>query len=53
MNILFIGDVFSSIGREMIERYLPILKEKYHIDIVIASVCGSKFIGRSLFVTVE
>ena len=38
MNILFIGDVFSSIGREMIERYLPILKEKYHIDIVIANV---------------
>ena len=23
MNILFIGDVFSSIGREMIDMYLP------------------------------
>lgn len=38
MNILFIGDVFSSIGREMIEEYLPILKEKYLIDFVIANV---------------
>jgi len=38
MNILFIGDVFSSIGREMIEQYLPQLKNKYHIDVVIANV---------------
>ena len=38
MNILFIGDVFSSIGRDMIDQYLPQLKEKYHIDVVIANV---------------
>lgn len=38
MNILFIGDVFSSIGREMIDHYLPKLKSKYHIDVVIANV---------------
>ncbi len=38
MNILFIGDVFSSIGREMIETYLPKIKEKYHVDMVIANV---------------
>lgn len=38
MNILFIGDVFSSIGREMIETYLPKLKQRYHIDVVIANV---------------
>lgn len=38
MNILFIGDVFSSIGREMIEKYLPKIKEKYQIDVVIANV---------------
>lgn len=38
MNILFIGDVFSSIGREMIEKYLPAIKEKYHVDFVIANV---------------
>ena len=38
MKILFIGDVFSSIGREMIETYLPKLKEHYHIDVIIANV---------------
>ena len=38
MNILFIGDVFSSAGREMIERYLPSVKKKYNIDMVIANV---------------
>lgn len=38
MNILFIGDVFSSIGREMIEEYLPILKSKYEVDMIIANV---------------
>lgn len=38
MNILFIGDVFSSVGREMIETHLPKIKEKYEIDIVIANV---------------
>lgn len=36
MNILFIGDVVGSMGREMITEYLPKLKEKYrpHITIV-------------------
>ena len=38
MNILFIGDVFSSIGREMIDMYLPKVKEKYQVDMVIANV---------------
>lgn len=38
MNILFIGDVFSSAGRDMIERYLPQIKEKYAVDVVIANV---------------
>lgn len=38
MNILFIGDVFSSIGRDMVEKYLPRLKNKYNIDFVIANV---------------
>ena len=37
MNILFIGDIFSTQGREMVERYLPKLKEKYNIDLVIAN----------------
>ena len=38
MNILFIGDVFSSIGRDMIEEYLPRIKNKYNVDFVIANV---------------
>ena len=38
MSILFIGDVFSSIGREMIETYLPRIKNKYNVDLVIANV---------------
>lgn len=38
MNILFIGDVFSSVGRDMIDKYLPRLKEKYQLDMVIANV---------------
>lgn len=38
MNILFIGDVFSSIGREMIDTYLVKLKKKYQVDLVIANV---------------
>lgn len=38
MNILFIGDVFSSLGREMIERYLPQVKKQYNVDMVIANV---------------
>lgn len=38
MNILFIGDVFSSIGRDMIDRYLPQIRNKYKVDMVIANV---------------
>ncbi|WP_050636715.1 TIGR00282 family metallophosphoesterase [Candidatus Stoquefichus sp. SB1] len=38
MKILFIGDVFAAIGREMIETYLPQLKQQYQIDVVIANV---------------
>lgn len=38
MNILYIGDVFSSVGRDMIEEYLPRLKNKYKIDLVFANV---------------
>lgn len=36
MNILFIGDVVGSLGREMVKEYVPKLKEKYrsHITII-------------------
>lgn len=37
MNILFIGDVFSKVGRELIDEYLQEIKEKYQIDFVIAN----------------
>jgi metallophosphoesterase (TIGR00282 family) len=35
MNILFIGDVVSSMGRDMVKEYLPKLKEKYHPHVTI------------------
>ena len=37
MNILFIGDIFGEVGRDLIHEYLQEIKEKYHIDFVIAN----------------
>lgn len=37
MNILFIGDIFGEIGREMVSDYLPRVKNKYHADFVIGN----------------
>ncbi len=37
MKILFIGDIFGEIGREMISDYLPSIKQHYHVDMVIAN----------------
>ncbi len=37
MKILFVGDVFSSIGREMLDTYLPRLKQIHNIDLVIVN----------------
>lgn len=37
MNILFIGDIVGSVGREIVQEHLPSLKEKYAIDLVIAN----------------
>ena len=36
MNLLFIGDVVGSLGREMVIQYLPKLKEKYrpHLTVI-------------------
>lgn len=45
LNILFLGDVFGIKGIEIIEKYIPVLKEQYDIDIVIAqseNVSGRK-----------
>ncbi len=47
MNILFIGDVFSSIGRDMLDRYLPQIKNQYQVDMVIAN-CENVSHGKGL-----
>ena len=38
MKILAIGDIFGKTGREIIKNYLPQLREKEKIDLVIANV---------------
>lgn len=35
MNLLFIGDVVGSLGRDMVKEYLPKLKEKYRPQLTI------------------
>lgn len=37
MKILFIGDIFSKTGREVVSRNLNDLKSKYEIDLVVAN----------------
>src|SRR5699024_5195969 len=37
MNILFIGDIVGSPGRQMLTDYLPKLKAKYYPDVVIVN----------------
>lgn len=37
MNILFIGDIVGSVGREIVKQQLPLLKEEHHIDFVVAN----------------
>lgn len=37
MKILFIGDIFSKCGRDIVKKYLPFLKNKYELDLVIAN----------------
>lgn len=37
MKVLFIGDIVGSIGRDAVEKYLPRLKKKYGVDVVIAN----------------
>ncbi|MDP8269585.1 MAG: TIGR00282 family metallophosphoesterase [Candidatus Tenebribacter davisii] len=37
MNILFIGDIFGSPGRNLIKKYLPELKKEFAIDFCIAN----------------
>ncbi|MFJ8261464.1 TIGR00282 family metallophosphoesterase [Rummeliibacillus sp. NPDC094406] len=37
MKVLFIGDIVGDIGLDAVESYLPRLKRKYNVDIVIAN----------------
>jgi calcineurin-like phosphoesterase len=37
MKILFIGDIYSKSGRDVVRKYLPELKKTYDIDLVIAN----------------
>jgi len=37
MHILFVGDVVGSIGRAMLIKHLPLLKDQYKIDFVIVN----------------
>ena len=52
MNILFIGDVVGSMGRDMVKEYLPKLKEKYHSHITIINgenAAGGKGITEKIY----
>ena len=35
MKILFIGDIYGKSGRHALERYLPLIKQKYDVDLTI------------------
>ena len=37
MKVLFIGDIVGAVGRETVCRQLPLLKEQYGIDLVVAN----------------
>ncbi|MBY0120618.1 TIGR00282 family metallophosphoesterase [Bacillus sp. S/N-304-OC-R1] len=52
MNILFVGDVVGSIGRDMIKEYVPKLKEKYRPQITIINgenAAGGKGITEKIY----
>lgn len=37
INILFIGDICGKLGREAVKKSIPLLKEKYAIDFIVAN----------------
>jgi len=52
MRILFIGDIVGSMGRDMLEDYLPRLRRKYDVDVVIANgenAAAGRGITKSIF----
>ncbi|MCH7321014.1 TIGR00282 family metallophosphoesterase [Solibacillus sp. MA9] len=52
MKVLFIGDIVGSIGRDAVATYLPRLKKKYNLDVVIANgenAAAGRGITRSIY----
>ncbi|MBS4189307.1 TIGR00282 family metallophosphoesterase [Bacillus sp. FJAT-49705] len=52
MNILFVGDVVGSMGRDMVKEYVPKLKEKYRPQITIINgenAAGGKGITEKIY----
>lgn len=41
MNLLFVGDIFGKIGRDLVQRALPRLVDRYELDLVIANAENS------------
>jgi len=37
IKVLFIGDIVGNVGRKAVQQYLPVLKQKYKPDIIIAN----------------
>ena len=37
MRIIMLGDIFGRVGRNMVTKYLPILKQKYQADVILAN----------------
>ena len=47
MNILFIGDIVSRLGRQAVNEFLPRLKKEYDLDLVLAN-CENTTHGRGI-----
>lgn len=47
VNILFIGDIVSKIGRQKVKKLLPSIKKEYNIDLTIAN-CENATNGRGI-----
>jgi metallophosphoesterase (TIGR00282 family) len=41
VNLLFVGDIFGKIGRDLVQRALPHLVDRYELDLVIANAENS------------
>ncbi len=42
MKLLFIGDIVSKLGVDIVNQYLPILKKEYNFDLVVANAENSE-----------